>query len=407
MVSGAGEMTQFQPASGMNSLRKPKVTILQYRLFHYRLELFESMKRLCAARGIELNVVYGQAFGKEKLKQDEGELAWGREVHNAYIPFKEKKDLCWQPVPQDLHDSDLIVFMQENRLLSNYYWMLRRRLGGPRVAYWGHGRDFQTNAPGGFREYWKAFMINKVDWWFAYTGMTVSILQQAGFPEERITCLNNAIDTDKLRRAAEGASPALLAEIRNLCDLKEGAPLGLFCGSLYPDKKLDLLVDAADIIHSRHPDFRLVVIGDGSSAGVVSQAAENRPWMKWVGVKRGDEKAAYFRLAQFVLNPGAVGLHVLDAFALGIPMLSTTDAKHGPEIAYLQHGVNGLLTESSPHAFAEATCSLIEDPELYLRISGNAREAGCTYSVSHMAENFVSGIEQCIALRPRHAGNPA
>ena len=375
----------------------PKVTILQYRLFHYRVDLFETMKRLCEARGIDLNVVYGQAFGKEKLKQDEGELAWGRKVHNRYFPVKEKKDLCWQPVPPDLRDSDLIVFMQENRLLSNYYWMLRRRCGGPRVAYWGHGRDFQTNAPGGFREYWKAFMINRVDWWFAYTGLTANILQEAGFPVERITCLNNAIDTHKLRRSAEGSPPELLAAIRAQCDLKEGAPLGLFCGSLYPDKKLDLLIDAADIIHDRHPDFRLVVIGDGSSACVVRQAAESRPWLQWVGVKRGDEKAAYFRLARFVLNPGVVGLHVLDAFAVGIPMLSTVDAKHGPEIAYLQHGVNGLLTESSPSAFAKATCSLIEDPEWYRRVSGGAREAGRTYTVSHMAENFVAGIERCIA----------
>lgn len=381
----------------MSRLKRLKVTILQYRMFHYRLELFQRMKSLCEERGIELNIVYGQAFGKEKLKSDEGDLPWGIRVHNVYFPVKEKKDLCWQPIPQRLRDSDLIIFMQENRLLSNYYWILKKYLGGPRVAFWGHGRDFQTNVSGGFREHFKTFMIGKVDWWFAYTEMTVNVLKQTGFPLERITCLNNAIDTDSLRQSAESAPLHLLKEIRAHCNLKEDAPLGLFCGSLYPDKKLDLLIESAVIVHARHPDFRLVIIGDGSSSKVISEAVKTQDWIKWVGVKKGMEKAAYFRLARFVLNPGSVGLHVLDAFSLGLPLLSTKNAKHGPEIVYLKNGVNGFLTESNSQAFANAICSLIEDDELYCRVSASANESGKAYSVSHMAENFVTGIESCFS----------
>lgn len=377
-------------------MSKAKVTILQYRLFHYRLELFETMRKLCAERDIELNVVYGQAYAKEKLKQDEGELRWGRRVRNIYFPVKEKKDLCWQPLPKDLQDSDLIVFMQENRLLSNYYWMLRSRLGGPKVAYWGHGRDFQTNAPSGLRERWKEAMIKMVDWWFAYTEMTVDTLRSAGYPADRITCLNNAIDTHKLKSQADNSSEESLARIRAECDLVEGAPMGLFCGSLYPDKRLELLIDSADIIHSHYPDFRLVVIGDGSSAGIVSDAQRSRPWLRWVGVKRGEEKAAYFKLAKFVLNPGLVGLHVLDGFAVGLPMLSTADAKHSPEVAYLKHGVSGYLTQNDPNDYADAAISLIKDPALYSRMSAAASRAGSTYTVSQMAENFVSGIERAV-----------
>lgn len=376
---------------------KAKVTILQYRLFHYRLELFETMRKLCMERNIELNIVYGQSFGKEKLKKDEGELSWGRRVTNFYFPIKEKKDLCWQPLPQDLRDSDLLVFMQENRLLSSYYWMLRSKIKGPKVAYWGHGRDFQTNAPGGFRERWKQTMIHMVDWWFAYTQMTVEILREAGYPSDRITCLNNAIDTHKLKLQASNVSDELKFRIREACDLKDGSPMGLFCGSLYPDKRLDLLVEASDLIHKQHPEFRLVVIGDGSSAATISGAQASRPWLRWVGVKRGEEKAAYFSLAKFVLNPGSVGLHVLDAFAVGLPMLSTANAKHGPEVAYLQHGVNGFLTQNNPSAYSDAAIRLIRDPALYASMSSAASLAGETYTVAKMAENFVDGIERAVA----------
>lgn len=374
-----------------------KVTILQYRLFHYRLELFERLRVLCSQKGIELNVVYGQAFGKEKLKNDVGDLQWGRRVENRYFPVKEKKDLCWQPMPEDLKDSELVVFMQENRLLSNYYWMLKRCVGGPKVAYWGHGRDFQSNAVGGVRERWKRFFINQVDWWFAYTQMTVEHISEAGFPKDRITCLNNAIDTAGLRRDVEGASEAMVGQIASDFDIRPGAPVGLFCGSLYPDKRLGLLVDSSDIIHDRFPDFRLIVIGDGQSAPFIKEAAMSRPWMQWVGVKRGAEKAAYFKVASFVMNPGAVGLHVLDAFAASLPMISTRDAKHGPEVAYLVHDENGLLTENDPEAYADAIASMILDRDFYLRLATNARLRGDDYTVDAMARNFADGIERCIA----------
>lgn len=375
-----------------------KVTIFQYRMFHYRHTLFELMRERSSDAGIDLQVVYGQPYREEINKKDTMELDWGVKVKNLYLPIKEKKDLCWQPMPGHLRDSDLVIFMQENRLLANYYWMLKGRLGGPRVAYWGHGKDFQTNAPGGLREKWKDILIDQVDWWFAYTGITVDILQKAGFPEERITCLNNAIDTNGLRHDAENVPESILEEIRSECDLKPEAPMGLFCGSLYPDKKLDLLVEASDFIHQRFPDFRLVVIGDGQSRTDLVKAIESRPWAHWVGVKRGIEKAAYYRLAKFVLNPGAVGLHVLDAFAVSIPMLTTGTAKHGPEIAYLQHGVNGYMTEDSPQSFANAAIELMSDPLVYKKMSEAAHQSGLYYSVENMARNFVDGIEHCLEM---------
>lgn len=378
---------------------KFKVTILQYRLFHYRLELFEAMRNLCLERDIELNIVYGLAYSKEKLKKDEGKLEWGRLVNNIYFPIKEKKDLCWQPVPSDLKDSDLIVFMQENRLLSNYYWMMKRKLGGPKVAYWGHGKDFQSNAVGGIRERWKNLMINQVDWWFAYTNITVDIIQKANFPSERITCLNNAIDTKKMREQVINVSSDVLSRIKRECDLVDDSPVGLFCGSLYPDKRLELLIDSGDLVHKRYPNYRLIIIGDGSSRAQIVEAAKSRPWIKWVGVKRGEEKAAYFKLASFVLNPGLVGLHVLDAFAVGLPMISTRDAKHSPEVAYLEHGVNGFLTVNNTEEYADAIFSLLEKKELYSAMVQAATQAGELYTTLNMATNFVNGIEKCLLSR--------
>ena len=354
------------------------------------------MRRLAAVRGIDLHVVYGQPSPAERGKRDTGELSWAEFSANWYLPIKEKKDLCWQRIPQGLRDSDLIIFMQENRLLSNYYWMLKRRLGGPKIAFWGHGKDFQSNAPGGLRERFKEAMLTKVDWWFAYTSMTVEVLRRAGFPPERVTCLNNSMDTAGLRKDAAHVSGEHIETLRRQLELPAGGPVGLFCGSLYPDKRLELLIAACDLVVERHPEFRLVVIGDGASRGFLVEAFESRPWAKWVGIQRGVDKAAYFRLARFVLNPGLVGLHVLDAFAMGLPMITTANAKHSPEIAYMQDGVNGVICGDSPKAYADAVTNLIEDSALYQRIASGALAAGVEYSVERMAENFIDGISACV-----------
>ena len=375
-----------------------KVTILQYRLFHYRVELFERMKALCNQRGIDLHLVVGQSFGKEKLKQDEGQIFWARKVKNLFFPVAEKKDLCWQPVPRDLHDSALLIFMQENRLLSNYYWIVRRKLGiGPKVAFWGHGKDFQTRAPGGLRERWKEKTIHWVDWWFAYTRITCDQLRIADFPITRTTCLNNAVDVRRLRSDWESVPDRLREKVLEECKLTERSFVGLFCGSMYSDKKFPLLVAACDVVAKKFPDFRLVVIGDGTERKWIEDAFASRPWATWVGVKRSVEKAAYFGMASVVLNPGLVGLHVLDAFSMGLPMITTLTAKHSPEIAYLEDGVNGMMTEETPEAYASAIESLIVRREMLADMSKHARQTAELYTVEKMAENFVSGIERALA----------
>lgn len=378
-------------------MTKKTVTIFQYRLFHYRETLFECLRNLCGEVGIELHVVAGQPFGAEKAKRDEGHLPWVRRVENVYVPITEKKDLCWQPIPKHLSRSDLMVVMHENRLLANYWLMAKRRVGGPKVAFWGHGRDFQSRAPGGIRERWKAWTIGQVDWWFAYTPLTVEILEGVNYPRERTTCLNNAIDTRTFGEDVSRVTSDEMAELREALGWgnMEG-PIALFCGSLYPDKKIDLLLYAADRIRKVWPAFGLVVVGDGSSAEMVKAAARNRPWLVHVGAKRGLEKARYFKLCDLILNPGSVGLHILDAFAAGRALITTRGARHGPEIAYLESGRNGLITGDSLEEYVDGTLELLSNRERLRSVNAGASADAETYTVERMAEKFVQGIVGCL-----------
>jgi glycosyltransferase involved in cell wall biosynthesis len=375
-----------------------KVTIFQYRLFHYRVKLFELMREKCQARGVELVVVYGQPFGDEIKKRDTGTLSWATAVKNRYWPIKEKKDLCWQPSPQQARGSDLMVFMHENRLLANYWWLARRALGlGPKVAFWGHGRDFQSNAPGGLREKWKALSLKWPDWWFAYTTMTEKILLNAGFDPARITVLQNAIDNQSFLHDLSAVDNDRLDALRAQLGLREQDFVGLYCGSLYADKRLDLLFEACAAVQARQPAFHLVLAGDGALCGQVERFCRDHPWGHFMGVQYGVEKAALFRLARVSLCPGAVGLNILDAFVAGTPLITRVHAKHGPEIAFLQPGVNGFAVDGEQQAYATCLQSVIENPDLLQRTRSGALASAEEFTVENMAERFVAGLLACLS----------
>lgn len=374
-----------------------KVVICQHRLLHYRLGLFERLREACASRGVDLHLVHGQASRRESVKKDEGSLPWAHKVVNRFWELGAR-DLVWQPFPADLRDADLVVVMQESRILSNYPLLLSRLWSPRRMAYWGHGVNFQSDAPAGLREKWKQMILKRVDWWFAYTKITANILCRAGYPQERITCLDNAIDNEAFEHNLASVTDTQLQAMRVKIDAPDGAPVGLFCGSLYPDKRLDYMIAAADHIHAALPAFRLVVIGDGPSVGEIRAAAETRPWLKWLGVRKGLEKAAWFKLADGVINPGAVGLHVLDSFCSGTPMMTTAESRHGPEIAYLQDEVNGLIVRGEARQYADAVIALFNDRARLETIKQAALRDARRYTLDNMVNSFADGIERCVSM---------
>ena len=374
---------------------KHRVVIFQPRLLHYRTALFEQLRAACAEDDIRLDLVCGQAVGRERTKKDEAQLPWATMVRNRYVEIGGKA-ILWQPFPDDQRQCDLAIVMQESRIISNYPLQALRRSRGIKVAYWGHGKNFFTKSPGGIRDRWKNWLIGKVDWWFAYTDIVVDILKDAGYPADKITCLNNAIDNSTLKRDLASVSDHELRGARAQMGIPETGSVGIFCGSFYPEKKLDFLIDAADRIRERAPDFRMIVIGAGPSVSIIEEAAATRPWFHFVGPKNGKEKALYFRLADFMLNPGTVGLHIVDAFCAGLLMVTTAGAHHSPEIAYLDNGRNGLMVEPAAEAYAEAVLSLIGNPHEAGALKKAALQASEIYTLPRMVENFRGGIRRAL-----------
>ena len=308
---------------------------------------------------------------------------------------------CWQHVHAHLRDADLVVLSQENSLLSNYPLLFAGR-SSRRVAFWGHGANFQRRSAARLSEALRRWTAQSVDWWFGDTVLSVDAVVEAGFPRERITQLDNAADTLTLRDECASISEEEVNAARTALGLGSGFT-AVALGSLYPERRIDFLLEACDQLVRTAPDFQLIVIGAGPEAGKVERAATTRPWCRYLGPQVGRPKALYLAMADVMLNPGVVGLGILDAFASVSPLITTACPGHGPEIAYLEED-NGVMTADDVPSFVEACLRLRADSSALERLRDGCRSGAARYTLERTVGNFADGIRAALAAPPYRGG---
>jgi glycosyltransferase involved in cell wall biosynthesis len=110
----------------------------------------------------------------------------------------------------------------------------------------------------------------------------------------------------------------------------------------------------------------------------------------------------YLKLGRVFLMPGGVGLAILDAFALQLPLVTTDCGTHGPEICYLQHGENGWMTEDDPVAYADAVAGLLRDRVRLERFRARCLADARRYSLENMTRHFAEGIRKALGATEYH-----
>jgi len=94
--------------------------------------------------------------------------------------------------------------------------------------------------------------------------------------------------------------------------------------------------------------------------------------------------------------PGLVGLVLIDCFVAGVPLITTDNNIHSPEIAYLQNGVNGVMTSFDENIYAQQVVALLKDRHRLIKLQKGCRETAKLYTLDNMAINFVTGVERCL-----------
>jgi glycosyltransferase involved in cell wall biosynthesis len=371
-------------------IKKFRVVFALDAVAHYRERFFEALKERLSYESIDLELVVGSFFKGHNI---EGDIPWATKV-----PLYHIGPLSWLNASQKTREADLLIVAQVLKQTFLFQAILRHISKRQKIALFGHGKLYSAHTPSFVSDTLKRVISRQCHWWFAYTGKSASVVRdEIGFSPERITVVNNAVDTLALSSSKMNLSSEQIQAVRSELKIKS-VNTGIFVGGMYQgkhhSKRLDFLIASCFEIRRLVPDFEMIFVGGGPYQMIVEETAQKHPWIHYVGIKKGVEAVPYWAVAKVCLNPGLVGLGILDGFALGVPLITTNVPFHSPEIAYLKNGINAIMVDNpnDPRLFAAAAADLLSDDLKRQEIASAGFADAKEYTNEAMVENFCEGI---------------
>jgi glycosyltransferase involved in cell wall biosynthesis len=377
-----------------------EVVIVQITCPHYRVPFFCGLHERLERHGVALRLLYGvsETYGAD-MRANLTDLPWAEPFMPWILPIRSAtlEPVIWHPILRRVRGADLIVTEAASRYLINYLLYAVHALGGPRLAFWGHGWNHFLDNRNSRAERLKHWLGKRADWYFAYTSEVKQGLVERGYAPARITDVQNAVESPPPCELTEQQRAAL----RKGLGIGPSDPVALYCGRMYGAKRLDFLLDAAEAAHRDLPSFHLVVIGGGPDEAMVREAARQRSYVHFAGASFGKRKHELFAISRMLALPGRVGLGVVDAFHHGVPPVASRYPYHSPEVCYLKDGENGLVSEDDTASFAQAMVRLATDDGLYASLASGCAESARSITMDEMIGRFADGVVAALGSKPR------
>lgn len=376
-----------------------KLLILQPYVPEYRVAFFRDLRSALRDEGFELVLAAGRAQGHLAQRGDDRTESTADVLLNSRSVGVGGKTLRVRDVRSVLHQvqPDLVIAEQANKNTDVYSLLMHQLMKGtPRLGLWGQGRAFST-PQGRMNSLLKQWITRRSDWFFAYTQEGADYIVRHGFPPNRVTVLNNTVDTEQLRRELDNVSDAQVEDFRQRHSLIAGKT-ALFLGGVDTTKGIEFLLAAAEEAAKQVPGFRLVIAGSGSSSDLVQRRQQGGAPIVFVGRLEGNAKAVALRTADVMMVPEWVGLVAVDSLVAGCPVVTTHHASHSPEFSYLIDQSNSFLFAHQEEAYADGLVRVMRDSELLLNVAQQASRDSWSYSLAGMVESFSQGVRDWWAL---------
>lgn len=157
---------------------------------------------------------------------------------------------------------------------------------------------------------------------------------------------------------------------------------------LVPQKGLDVLLAAVPNVVERHPEVRVLIVGDGPLRAELERQAAGLP-VDFAG-EVADVPRQLARFQVFALPSRFEGLclAVIEAQSVGVPVVATPV---GGIIESVLDGETGLLVPvDDPSALAEAIVRLLDDELLSRRLSEAGRRQSARFSRAAMVHETLT-----------------
>ena len=221
----------------------------------------------------------------------------------------------------------------------------------------------------------------------------------------RAEVLPTGIDLDRFR-GGDGAA------FRRRYGIAAGRPVLVHISRVAHEKNIDFVLEAVARVRREVPDVLLVIAGEGPALGHLQRLAARLGLdgsVLFVGyLDRDGALLDCYRAGDafvFASRTETQGLVLLEALALGVPVVST--AVLGT--ADVLEGVRGaLVAPDDVDGFAAAVSRVLRDGALRLRLAAAAPADAAAWSAGAMAERLAALYREVIdAAVPRYSAGPA
>jgi glycosyltransferase involved in cell wall biosynthesis len=341
-----------------------RVAITQPYIPGYRERLWSLVIEELRSVDVDCRVFYGGDRDQERdiaARGDGIQPGWASRVAACTLrPVRSIPKFVFRRLPRTWRGRDalLVTEMQGTNLNA---W-LRAGLRRPYVTL-GHGvSDTTTRSP--LADAAENLLNSRATRALTYTERgRRHVLASTRLRDDQVSAFRNSTDTSRLQRAMDDVTPADEAVFRARHGIPEDARVSLYLGALNRFKAVDLLVEAARVVFAADPSQWLVVAGDGESRGLLEALARETGRVVLLGQAGPAEYAPAAAMSRTLVNPGRVGLVAVDALVMGLRVVTTTGAEHGPEVDYLRPGVDVVEVPATPEAYARAWTDGAERPE--------------------------------------------
>lgn len=207
------------------------------------------------------------------------------------------------------------------------------------------------------------------------------ILHADGIAPERTTVVHSGVSIGDLRQTVP-------LGIRAMLGLPDEATIAANVAALFPNKDHATVVEAAAMVREHLPDLHWVIAGDGPLRGDLERQIASRGLDEHVHLigHIPDAQRLTADADLFVMSSTQEGLgtSILDAMALGIPVVATA-AGGIPEM--LESGCGVLVSPGDAKAMAGEVTALLTDSAAREKIRAAQNAAIDSWSDTRMAES--------------------
>jgi glycosyltransferase involved in cell wall biosynthesis len=366
----------------------------------YRLPFLRRLKE--RRSDISLTIYAGQAlpgFGAptEPLKDVPIPI---KPVKNRFWP-KGRHRVAWQSGALAMLRSDAQVLICDEIVHNLTVWVIAfvHRLFGKRLILIG----FMTRSTGKgpvpqVRKVLLRLLRRSADALISYTDTGHRALEAEGWSMERVFVSYNTVDTEALERISESITDLEVEDLKARLGIDK--KVILFLGKLIPEKHVEVIVEALDLMAD--PPV-LVVVGEGPERSRLELlAARSSARVIFTGATYDEQEVArYLALAEFLVLPGRVGLTCVHGFASGRPCVTTgpEGVDQTPEFDYVNQDNSMVVERLDPQMHADAVTRLLGDPVLLANLRKGAISTAQRLRIDAMVDGYAAAVE--FAARPR------